>query len=45
MNFTIGLTSNFNDTDVEPVRLARGQETLQISPIIFLLARFARMKG
>ena len=35
MTFTIGLTSNFNDTDVEPVRLACGQVTLQISPINF----------
>ena len=32
MNFTIRLTRNFNDIDVEPVRLARGQVTLQISP-------------
>ena len=36
MNFTIGLTRNFNDTGVEPgAVIARGQVTLQISQINF----------
>ena len=44
MNFTIGLKKNFNDTEVEPVWLARGQVTLQISPInFFSLASLAWM--
>ena len=40
MNFTIGLKKNFNDTEVEPVWLARGQVTLQIRPINFFSLAF-----